>query len=161
MRVTASHKYSADIADLYAAFCKADFYKKKFAAVGARDIQILEKKKRGETFSISTQREVPSDVPGMLRKFVGEWNTIIQSESWEPDDDGYFNQIEIESEGVPASIEGTMSLQPAGNGCVNKLSFEIDCAIPLVGRKLENFIAKDMEKVLASEYKFIKSYVGS
>lgn len=159
MRVTASHKYATDVADVYAAFCKPDFYKKKFAAVGARGVEVLEKKKRGDTFYIRTEREVPSDVPGMLRKFLGDWNTVVQTESWEPDDEGYFNQLEIESEGVPVSIEGTMSLQPDGKGCVNKLSFEIDCSIPLVGGKLEDFIARDMREVLDREYKFIKGYL--
>lgn len=97
----------------------------------------------------------------MLKKFLGEWNTIVQSESWEPDDDGYFNEIEVESEGVPISIEGTMSLQPSTDGCVNKLAFEIECSIPFVGGKLEDFIAKDLKKTLSAEYKFIKSYVGT
>ncbi len=161
MRVTANHKYAADIATVYAAFCKPDFYQKKFSAVGARDIQVLEKKKKGDSFFIRTQRDVPSEVPGMLKKFLGEWNTIVQSESWEPDDDGYFNEIEVESEGVPISIEGTMSLQPSTDGCVNKLAFEIECSIPFVGGKLEDFIAKDLKKTLSAEYKFIKSYVGT
>ena len=161
MRITASHKYDASVADVYAAFCKADFYKKKFAAVGARNTEVLEKKKRGDEFYIRTQREMPSEAPGMLQKFLGEWNTIVQEESWEPDDDGYFNTLEIESPGVPISIEGSMSLQPSGKGCINKLSFELECSIPFVGGKLEEFIARDMKKVIAQEYKFIKAYLDS
>ncbi len=159
MRVTASHKYDVDVDTVYAAFCKPDFYKKKFAAVGARDIEVIEKKKSGDDFHICTQRDVPSDVPGVLKKFIGEWNTIVQTEDWEADDEGYFNSLTIESAGVPATIEGTMSLQPDGDGSVNKLSFDIDCSIPFVGGKLEDFIAKDMRKVLAQEYKFIKGYL--
>lgn len=159
MRVTASHKYDASVDAVYAAFCKADFYKKKFAAVGARQIEVLEKKKRGDAFYIRTQRDMPSEAPAMLRKFLGEWNTIMQTESWEPEGNGFLNTIEIESEGAPVTIEGSMSLQPAGKGCVNKLAFEIECSIPFVGGKLEEFIAKDMKKVLADEYKFIKAYL--
>ncbi len=159
MRVTASHKYDASVDAVYAAFCKAEFYKKKFAAVGARQIAVLEKKKRGDAFYIRTQRDMPSEAPAMLRKFLGEWNTIMQTESWEPDGDGFLNNIEIESEGAPVTIEGTMSLQAAGKGCVNKLAFEVECSIPFVGGKLEEFIAKDMKKVLADEYKFIRAYL--
>lgn len=159
MKVAASHKYDASVEEVFAAFCKADFYKKKFTAVGATNVEVLEKKKRGKEFYICTQRDMPSEAPAMLRKFLGEWVTIVQTESWEPDDDGFLNSIEIESAGVPVTIEGTMRLQPGGAGCVNKLAFEVDCSIPFVGGKLEEFISKDMKEVLAAEYKFIKKYL--
>ncbi|NNF52210.1 MAG: DUF2505 domain-containing protein [Gammaproteobacteria bacterium] len=159
MKVTASHKYDASVEQVYAAFCKADFYKKKFVAVGARNTEVLEKKKRGDEFYIRTRREMPSEAPGVLQKFLGEWNTIEQTETWEADDEGFFNELEIESPGVPVSIEGSMSLQPSGKGCVNKLTFDVTCSIPFVGGKLEEFIARDMKKVIAEEYKFVKSYL--
>lgn len=161
MQVTASHKYDASVEEVFAAFSKADFYKKKFAAVGAKNVEVLEKKKKGGEFFICTQRDMPSEAPAMLQKFLGELTTIVQTESWEPDEDGFYNSIEIESEGVPVKIEGSMSLQPAAGGSVNKLVFDIDCAIPFVGGKLEAFIAKDMKAVLAAEYKFIKKYLQS
>ncbi len=160
MKVTASHKYDASIETVYKAFSDPAFYKKKFSGVGARDVRVLEKKKKGKTFFIKTSREVASQVPGMLKKFLGEWNTIVQKESWQPDDGGHLNELEIESPGVPVEIEGTMELKPAGSGCVNKLSFEVDCSIPFVGGKLEEFIAKDMKKTLADEYRFIKKYLA-
>ena len=159
MKVTATHKYDADVDTVFAAFCKPDFYKKKFAATGASNIRVLEKKKRGSDFYIKTERDVEADVPGVLKKLIGDTNTLTQSESWEADDDGYFNELEIVSEGVPVSIEGTMSVQPSGNGCVNRLSFEIECGIPFLGSKLEEFVARDMKKVLAGEYRFIKGFV--
>lgn len=159
MKVSAEHKYDADVGSVYTAFCKTDFYKKKFAAAGARNVKVLEKKKRGNAFFIRTQREVPSEAPGVLKKFLGDWNTIVQNESWQPDDDGYQNTIEIESEGVPVTIEGSMSLRPRGKGCANKLNFEVSCSIPFVGGKLEAFIVNDMKKVLAAEQRFITSYL--
>lgn len=159
MKVSASHKYGEGLEEVYAAFTKPGFYKEKFAAVGAKNVKVLEKKKRGDAFFIRTERDVPSDAPAMLRKFLGEWNTIVQTESWEPDGDGYCNEVEIESAGVPVTIEGSMRLQPQGAGCVNKLEFDIDCSIPFVGGKLEDFIARDMKRVMAEEYKFIKAYL--
>ncbi len=160
MKVTATHKYDADLDTVYQAFIDPAFYKKKFAAVGARNVRVLEKKKKGKEFSIKTQREVESQAPGMLKKFLGEWSTLVQSESWQAGKKGYLNELEIESPGVPVSIEGSMELQPSAKGCVNKLSFEIDCSIPFVGGKLAAFIAADMKKALAEEYKFIKGYVA-
>lgn len=161
MKVTATHKYDVDVGTVYGAFSDPGFYKKKFTGVGARSVRVLEKKKKGASFFIKTQREVASQAPGMLKKFLGEWNTLVQSESWQGDKKGFANELEIESPGVPVSIEGTMKLQPSAGGCVNKLSFEIDCSIPFVGGKLAEFIANDMKKALAAEYRFIKEYLAS
>lgn len=160
MKVTATHKYGADVDTVYKAFSDPGFYQKKFSAVGARNIQVVEKKKKGSAFLIKTKREVASQAPGMLKKFLGEWNTLVQSESWQADGKGYLNELDIASPGVPVSIEGTMKLQPSAGGCVNKLSFEVECSVPFVGGKLEAFIADDMKKVLAEEYGFIKAYLA-
>lgn len=160
MKVSAIHKYSHGADEVYKAFCSPDFYKKKFAAIGARNVKIIAKKKKGDTFSIKTQREVPSEAPGVLQKFLGEWNTVLQSESWEVDGKAYVNELEIESEGVPVSIEGSMHLQSTAGGCSNKIELEIECSIPFVGGKLEAFIADDVKKSLAAEYRFIKTYLA-
>ena len=48
---------------------------------------------------------------------------------------------------------------PDGDGCVNDIEMEVKCGIPLLGKKLAEFIAQDIEKILAAEYEFIKEQV--
>lgn len=161
MKVTATHRYDCSIDELYELFTQKQYYLDKFDACGAKNVEILEAADTDEGFVVESQREVPADVPGVLKSFLGEWNTITQSEVWdgEPGDE-YYNDFEIAAEGVPVEMTGTMNLMPDGDGCVNEIEIDISCAIPLVGKKLAQFVASDTEKTLAAEYAYTKKQVG-
>lgn len=158
--VQASHEYEHPIDTVIGAFTDPDFYLEKFEGVGARNVEVLSSSDEDGVFAIETQREVPLDVPGALKTFLGSWTTVLQNEEWIEGEDGqYLNEIEINSEGVPALITGTMTLTPTGEGCINEVVMEIDCRIPLVGRKLEKFVAESTEEQLDAEYEFIQEYL--
>ena len=92
MKVKALHRYDYDIDTVFKAFCDKEFYLEKFGGVGARNIEVLECSGANGGFAITTQRDVPSDVPGMLKNFLGEWNTIVQSEEWQVVEDRKYNR---------------------------------------------------------------------
>jgi hypothetical protein len=158
--VEAVHQYDHPIETVYAAFTDPEFYLAKFSGVGARNVEIIASADEDGVFSVETSREVPLDVPGALKSLLGAWTTVIQSEEWLPgEEDEYLNELKIDSEGVPALLTGTMALYPSGDGCVNEVVMTIDCKIPLVGRKLERFIADSTADQLAAEYDFIREYL--
>lgn len=158
--VEASHEYEHPIETVIEVFRDPDFYLDKFEGVGARNVEVLASNFDDGIFTVETQREVPLDVPAALRTFLGSWTTVLQNEEWIEGEDGeYLNELEINSEGVPALITGTMNLIPTDGGCVNEVVMEIDCAIPLVGRKLESFVAASTAEQLDAEYEFIQEYL--
>ena len=159
MKVKAKHKYSVPAEAVYAAFTDTDFYVEKFESCGARNVEVDKSSKKGKVFSITVSREVPANAPALLQKFIGEWNELQQSESWQSAGDEYVNDLKIKSPGVPVKIEGTMILRPEGKGSVNEIELDVSCSIPLVGRTLAEFVGSDAEQTLASEYKFIKGYL--
>ena len=160
--VEASHEYDHPIETVISAFRDPDFYIEKFEGVGARNVEVLASSDDEGVFTIETQREVPLEVPSALKAFLGSWTTVLQNEEWvEGEDDTYLNEIQINSEGVPAVISGSMTLIPTDDGCVNEVVMEIDCAIPLVGRKLESFVAHSTEEQLEAEYEFIQEYLDA
>lgn len=161
MKVTAQHRYDCSIDELYALFTDEQFYLDKFAACGARNVKIHAAAPTDDGFEVDSEREVPADVPGVLKSFLGDWNSIRQTESWEGDPgDEYYNDFDIAAQGVPVEMSGTMNLMPDGDGCVNDIEIEIKCSIPLVGKKLAQFVASDTEKTLAAEFEFTKARVG-
>lgn len=158
--VEAVHEYDHPVETVYEAFTDPAFYLAKFSGVGARNVEIVASGNEDGVFTVETRREVPLDVPGALKKLLGEWTTIIQGEEWiEGEEDEYLNELSIDSEGVPALLTGTMTLYPSGDGCVNEVVMTIDCKIPLVGKKLESFIADNTQEQLAAEYEFIQEYL--
>ncbi len=160
MIVSASDSYEHNTERVYAAFTTPEFYESKFTGVGARNVQIVDVSNNDGTFVITTQRDVPADVPGLLKKFLGEWNTIKQTETWQSYGDGEFgSELTVEAAGVPVQISGTMLLRPEGEGSVNDIELEIKCSVPLVGKSLAEFVAADSRKSLGEEYEFIVKYL--
>ena len=159
--VEAVHEYDHPLEKVFDAFTDADFYLAKFEGIGARDVEVVACSDEDNVFSIETSREVPLDVPAALKAMLGAWTTVIQNEEWVEGDDGEFlNELDIESEGVPAKITGTMVLYATEDGgCVNEVTIRVDCGIPLLGGKMEKFVAANTEDQLEAEYEFIQEYL--
>lgn len=158
--VEAVHEYTQDVETVYGAFTDPDFYVGKFEAIGARNVEVLSSAAEDGVFTIETTRDVPLEVPGALKSLLGGWTSIIQNEEWTEAEDGeYVNDLVLTSDGVPATISGTMRLYPTDGGCVNEVTMTIDCKIPLVGGKLERFVGGSTAEQLAEEYEFIQHYL--
>lgn len=161
MVVNALHRYPYPIDTVIGAFMDPDFYRAKFAAVGARSIEVLSSARDGDTFRIVVKREVPADVPGVLQSFLGAWNAIRQSERWERTGDEYCNKLEIVAAGVPVTLRGTMRLRPAGaQACENDVQMDIHSSVPLLGRKLTEFVAQNTARGLEDEHRAISAWLA-
>ncbi len=160
--VEARHEYDYDLDTVIEAFTDPEFYEAKFEGIGARRVSVLSAETDEDIFVIETTRDVPLEVPGFLKKVLGEWNTMLQSERWAQDDEGnWFNELDMNGEGVPAKMTGTMYLSPTDDGCVNEVAITIAAAVPLIGGKLEGFIAESTAENLAAEYEFIQAYLDA
>jgi hypothetical protein len=158
--VRARHEYRHPVGKVWAAFSDPEFYQAKFEGIGHRNVEVVSTESDAEGFSIEVSREVPLDVPGLLRGLLGEWNLLLQNEHWTEAGKGvYTNELEIEARGVPAAMTGTMRLSASGKGCVNEVAITIRASVPLIGGKLEQFVSKDTEATLAAEYAFIQDHL--
>jgi hypothetical protein len=156
------HYYTQDIDTVFRVFHDPEFIKAKYEGVGARNIELLECSESGGTYTIEVKREVPADVPGILKKFLGAWNKVKQTEEWQgKTGDVRTCQLGIDIMGVPVSVSGTMTLRLEGNGCVNDVRINVTCRIPLIGGKLAAFVANDTKKSMDAEYQFIKDYLAN
>ena len=81
--VEARHDYDFDLETVIEAFTDPEFYEAKFEGVGARKVEVLSSDRDDDVFTVETRRDVPLEVPGFLKKVLGEWNTMIQSERWD------------------------------------------------------------------------------
>ncbi len=161
MKIKALHQYSQDVDTVFGLFHDPDFMKEKYVSIGARNVEVLECSGSDGRYSVKVRREVPADVPGLLKKFLNPWNTLTQSEQWEGSAGGpYRCKIAIEIAGVPVRLGGEMELRTQDGGCVNDVQLEVKCGIPLVGGKLADFVGGDAEKAIQAEYEFIRGRLG-
>ena len=156
MKITRDHDYAHSTDTVYALFTDAKEIEAKQKSLDARNIRIEECEKYDDGADVRFVRELPAEVPGILKKFLQPWNTVEQSERWRVCDDGVFEaDLTIDITGVPVTISGTLQLEPVGDGCVNHVRMTVDSGIPFVGKTLAEFVAKDCKRIIRSEYEHI------
>jgi hypothetical protein len=161
MKIKALHQYAKDVDTVFGLFHDPDFMKVKYAGIGARNVEVLECAGSEGRYTVKVKREVPADVPALLKKFLNPWNTIVQSETWEGKAGGpYRCKMAVEIAGVPVSMGGDMELRTQDGGCVNDVRLEVKCGIPLIGGKLADFVGSDAEKATQAEYEFIRAHLA-
>lgn len=160
MEVNGLHEYNSPTDEVYEFFHDSEKIKEKYEGIGSRNVNLLETSENPEGFTAKIQREVPADVPGILQKFLGAWNKVVQTEQWKSIGEGSHScDLKVDIVGVPVSVSGTMLLRPEANGSVNDVRIKVTCGIPLVGKKLAEFVGNDTKKAMDLEYAYIKGHL--
>lgn len=160
MKVIAKHQYTAPVEDIYRFFSAETNVTDKYAALGSRKFRIKSLTTGPEIMSIDSRREVPvgDAIPVILKTFTGEWNRVRQREIWRKNSDGSYScKLRIDVDGMPVKISGNMTLQPEKGGCVNIVDIEISSRVPLVGKALAEFVARNTQQQIEIEYQYIRN----
>lgn len=161
MEVKGLHHYTKGVESVFKFFSEPAAVAAKYAGVGARNVEVLEASESGGVHTVKVRREVPADVPGLLQKFLGAWNKVMQTEQWRTAAGGARTcDLKVDIVGVPVGVTGTMHLRPEGGGCVNDVRLNVTCGIPLVGKKLAEFVAGDIKKAMDAEYAYISAQLA-
>jgi hypothetical protein len=108
----------------------------------------------GDDVVVRVERELPTDrIPDFAKKFVGATITVVQTETWHPAaaDGARTADVRGEIRGTPASFSGTAALTPSGSGTVQSADLEVKVAVPLVGKRVEPYIAEAIEASMTKE----------
>ena len=161
MEVTATHVYAdKGVETVFKSFGTQAKLEQKFAALGARNVNIEICKLTKTSIDLVASREVPVNAPALLKKFLGDWNLTTQEEHWKGSAaKGYVGDMKIAIKGVPITITGRLVLTGDAKNCVNEVTMKFDCAIPLVGRKLAEFVGNTAAGEMRKEYEFIKANI--
>ena len=156
MKVRRDHEYAHDTDAVFALFTDEDEVEAKQEALNARNISIEVCETDDDGVTVTIARELPAEVPGMLKKFLQPWNTVEQAEEWRDCGDGVYEaDLEIDIANVPVTVSGTLKLEPTDDGCVNHVRMTVESGIPFVGKTLAEFVAKDCKRIVAEEYDYI------
>lgn len=162
MKIRRDHEYAHSTDVVLSMFTDAGEIEAKQQALGARNIRIEECEIYDDGADVRFVRELPADVPGILRKFLQPWNTVEQSEQWRSTEGGgYDADLAIDIANVPVTISGTLELEPVEGGCVNHVRMTVECGIPLVGSTLADFVARDCKRLIRDEYEYLSERLDS
>jgi hypothetical protein len=103
----------------------------------------------GATTVLVTRSQAMDGAPAVARKVVGSSVRIVQREVWGDDRSA---ELTVEIPGKPGQLRGTIALLDKGaGGCEEVFTGEVTVNVPLVGGKLEGFVADILTRALRRE----------
>jgi uncharacterized protein YndB with AHSA1/START domain len=161
MRVT--HQLAGDVEAVYALVTDPDFLERKFAAGGAKDVTVTAEPTPDGGTRLVINRKVTLDLPGFAAKFVQPTNTFVQTENWGAagTDGRRVCSYEVEVQGVPSHIAGTVTLSPDGGQTRQDIEAQMKVSIPLVGGRLEKVAVENGTKLLEKEADFTNAELAT
>ena len=159
MQVSVVHDYLEDLDTILRFFSEEELITEKYQSLGAKSVRINRLEETDDGFLVETQRDMPANVPVMLKSILGSDNTIKQSEKWYWQEDGnILCEMKVDIVGVPASINGQMvfSEPTSGPATQNNVAVTISSSLPFVGSALVSFIGDDIKHQMQAEYDFLR-----
>jgi hypothetical protein len=162
MQFNDRHTFDKPAATVLKMFSDRAYFEKKYQSLGYTNIEVLEHTGDAKKFRIKVRYSAPNSapVPDFAKRFLGETNVVTQSDTW--DLEKKTGRLEAEIKGVPVRVAADMKLADDGAGSVNTLKWNLSCGIPLLGGKLEQLVAGDIQSKaktdLAKSRELLKNY---
>ena len=162
MRITGTHLYPVPIDAVLAMLRDQSATVDKYESMGHRDVAILEFAADDDTIRIVSSRVVDVELPGFAKKALSPTNTMKQSDTWQRQGDGSWSgTFDVEVQGAPVHLNGTMSLTSDGDGTRHDVTLEMQVKIPLIGGKIADWVGKnDAQRTLDAEFAYNDRRLG-
>ncbi|MDB5986010.1 MAG: hypothetical protein JWR16_1063 [Nevskia sp.] len=132
-------------------FSDPGYFEKKAKILQRRDVKVLEHEQKGEHFRIRFSfDETPTiELPSFAQRFAGKSAHVIEQDSWNLKT--RTGKLSFELQGLPVKLSADMKVLDTDEGCVNVLSWNVSCSVPLIGGKFEKLIAQDIQFKAAAD----------
>ena len=145
MQFNDKHSFDKPAASVIKMFADKAYFERKYKELGFSGIEVLEHTVDAKKFRIKVRYTAPNSapLPDFAKKFLGETNSITQTDTW--DIEKKTGRLEAEIRGVPVKVFADMTLKDEGAGSTNTLKWNLNCGIPFIGGKLEEVVAGDIK----------------
>ena len=145
--------YSQDIDTVYRFMTDPDAIKKRSEALGETNIRV-QVDEGGGTKTITATRDVESDLPGFAKRLFNSTNTIIERLEWRDAGEKKTCKSHIDVLKTPGKIDSDITISPKGSGCTYDIEFEVSAKVPLIRKKLEEFVAKTTLEGIREQHEY-------
>jgi hypothetical protein len=162
MRIEGSQVYSVPVDAVIAMLRDESATVAKYESMGHREVKILELTTDDNTLRIVSSRVVDVDLPGFAKKALKPTNTMKQTDEWRRQGDGSWSgTFDVDVQGAPVHIDGTMALTPDADGSRHEVMLDFQVKIPIVGGKIADWAGKNEgRKTLDAEFAFNAQRLG-
>ncbi len=161
-KLNVTQQFDAPPAAVYGLFADQAFQEGRLDEVGGLEAQVVSMDQTDDGVKVVTRQNIPASVlPSMVASMIPGDPATERIEDWHAAGDGYAADFSVIVKGAPASLKGTMVLNPVAGGCTLTTTGEAAVPIPLFGGKIEAVIVEQVSKLLEAEADYTKSKLPS
>lgn len=157
MKISRTTTFTRGVADVFAVIATPEHQQAKVAyhseGSSARVTDLA-----GGLVGVHTERVVPTtDMPSAVASVVGDTLKITEQQTWRPAgaDGTRRADLEIDVDGAPVRLRGTVTLSPTSTGSRLVVDADLTCSLPFVGRKIETAAKPRIEESLDHEVQLL------
>ena len=156
-------EYPGTVAQVHEAFCDREYWQARLAESGADDaaLDAFRVGHDGGVDIVTTQVLRADRLPAIVHQFHRGDLHIRRAETW-TGLAGDFAEATVASsiQDAPVVLNGEALLTPLDRWAKLTLRATVEVRIPLVGRKMENFIGTQLMNLLTAEQEFTTRWIG-
>jgi len=152
----------ASVEQVHAAFSDEDYWLARFAAFGADStLDSLSVDADGTVTVNVTQHLGRQLLPGLIAKLVPGDLRVLHSETWRPvGDREVHGQVSVSAPAALGSGRGRARLTPSGAGSRMEFSATVEFNVPLIGGKVEGFVARQFAEGIPDIQRFTSDWIA-
>ncbi|HKV17383.1 MAG TPA: DUF2505 domain-containing protein [Mycobacterium sp.] len=155
---------SAELGDVFAAFCDRSYWEARLATFsnGTAALGALDVDGEGTVTVDVTLRLLKDRLPRVVTQLRSGDLEMRRRESWHVGEDGLLRgDVAATMSGAPFSLTGRAVIDPTDHG--SKLSYDatVEVRIPLVGGRIESYIAAQAGDEVGAIHRFTGDWIAS
>lgn len=155
--MTMRFEFQASIDTVFKLMTDPDFLVERSLAIGELEAS-CEVEDFDDKTEIRMQRVVKRELPSFLAKLFSSEQSLNTQETWLRDGDNWAGQVHIEVADQPVSLKGEFSLKTnTDTSCIYEIAYKAKANIPLIGGKVEKYIASQTNAGIQQELDFASS----
>ncbi len=157
--MSVTHSFNHDTDSVFALMTDPAVLAERCKALGEKNIQ-SSAEQQGRKTIVHLTRTVKRDLPKVLAAMFSAENTIKMTEQWESIGSTYMGSYTADVVGQPVALSAKFKLKPTADGCEYSIDYQCKASIPLVGKKVEEFIISQTAGGLEQEIDWLKQKLG-
>lgn len=160
-RIEHRAEFSQSIAELFAALSDQSALQARLDAIGGHNAQVKTYSHEDDQWHFLLYQGVPAEkLPSFVRALHAGDLFVEREQTWTRAGETYTGTVKATVGGMPGDITARTGLADEGGKTVLWTSGQVKIRIPLVGGKVEGFVADQVTKLLQSEAEFTAQWLA-
>lgn len=155
-------EFTQALAEVFRALSDKDALQARLDAIGGINARVNAYSHQGDEWRFQLYQGVGSDkLPSFVRMLHSGDLVVDREQTWTKTGPGYTGTVKATVGGIPGEITAHTALASEGGKTVLRTDGEVKISIPLVGGRVEGFVAGEVTKLLQNEADFTARWLAA